>query len=111
MSDTKLNIPVLSKDKSFEHYKLELGLWKSLTTQKPEKLGPLVALSLPDDHESKIKDKVFSEISIEDLQKADGYDTLIKLMEKHLLNDALSDAFEKYNDFEFSLQKSHPLLT
>ena len=53
MADTKINMPILGKDKQYDRYKIELSLWKSITTVPNKKLGPMVALSLPDDHESK----------------------------------------------------------
>ena len=99
-SDTKINMPVLSKSKPYDRYKFELALWKSITTVPPNKLGPMVALSLPDDHESMIKDKVFEKMDIVQLSSDTGYDDLIVLMDSVLLKDSLSDAFEKYNDFE-----------
>ena len=99
-SDTKMSMPVLSKSKQYDRYKFELSLWKSITTVPLTKLGPMVALSLPDDHESKIKDKVFEKMTIEQLSSNTGYEDLITLMDSILLKDSLSDAFEKYNDFE-----------
>ena len=99
-SDIKVPMPILTKSKLYERYKIELELWKSITTVPKTKIGPMIALSLPDDHESKIKDKVFDKIDIADLSKDSGYNDLIKLMDSILLKDSLSDAFDKYNDFE-----------
>ena len=39
-------------------------------------------------------------MNIEQLSSNTGYDDLIALMDSVLLKDNLSDAFEKYNDFE-----------
>ena len=99
-SDIKINLPVLTATKAYDRYKTELSLWKTITTVPAKKLGPVVALSLPDDHESRIKDKVFEQMTIEELSSDTGYDDLIKLMDSILLKDSLSEAFEKYNDFE-----------
>ena len=100
MADTKINMPILGKDKPYDRYKFELQLWKSITTMSDNKIAPMIALSLPDDHESKIKDKVFEKMTIEQLSAATGYKNLITLMDSVLLKDKLADAFEKYNDFE-----------
>ncbi len=99
-SDTKINMPTLTKSKPYERFKAELSLWKSITTVPVNKLGPMIALSLPDDHESRIKDKVFDKMGIEQLGCNTGYDDLITFMDSVLLKDSLSDAFERYNDFE-----------
>ena len=78
-SDIKINLPVLTATKAYDRYKTELSLWKTITTVPAKKLGPVVALSLPDDHESRIKDKVFEQMTIEELSSDTGYDDLIKL--------------------------------
>ena len=100
MADTKLQLPVLSKDKSYERFKTELTLWKNVTTTPVAKMGTIIALSLPEDHPSKIKDKIFDQLSVADLSGNDGYDNLIAVMDKILLKDSLTDAFDKYLNFE-----------
>ena len=100
MADTKLQIPVLSKDKTYERFKTELTLWKNVTTTPVAKMGTIIALSLPEDHPSKIKDKIFDQLSVADLSGNDGYDNLIAVMDKILLKDSLTDAFDKYLNFE-----------
>ena len=97
--DTRFSIPTLN-DKDYERYKVELKLWKKITNVPAQKQGPMVALSLPDNHGSKIKDKVLEELSIDVLSQADGLDKLITFMDSVLLKDQLSDAFDKYHDFE-----------
>ena len=99
-SDTKFNMPVLTKSKPYERYKAELSLWKSITTVIASKIGPMIALSLPEDHDSKIKDKVFEKMDMTTLSSATGFDELVTFMDSILLKDSLSDAFEKYNEFE-----------
>ena len=98
--DTKINMPILSDSKPYERFKAELSLWKSITTVPANKLGPVIALSLPENHESKIKDKVFDQMDMVKLSSNTGYDDLVSLMDSILLKDSLSDVFEKYNDFE-----------
>ena len=98
--DTKLQIPVLTKDKNYERFKTELTLWKSVTTTPKEKMGTIIALALPEDHPSKIKDKVFDQLTVAQLSGNDGFDNLVKVMDKILLKDSLTDAFDKYLIFE-----------
>ena len=99
-TDTKFNMPVLTKSKPYERYKTELSLWKSITSVPASKIGPMIALSLPEDHESKIKDKVFDKMNMTSLSSDTGYDELVRFMDSILLKDSLSDAFERYNEFE-----------
>ena len=99
-TDTKFNMPVLTKSKPYERYKAELSLWKSITSVPASKIGPMIALSLPEDHESKIKDKVFDKMNMTSLSSDTGYEELVRFMDSTLLKDSLSDAFERYNEFE-----------
>ena len=57
-------------------------------------------MSLPEDSETGICDKVFDELSISDLRKDDGLDTLIKFMDTKLKQDDPADSWEKLDDFD-----------
>ena len=46
-----------------------------------------MALSLPEDDENKIKDKVFDQIALDELKDEDGLDILITFLDKHLGKD------------------------
>ena len=97
---SKVPIPILTEEKSYERYKLELTCWLKLDVLEKSKQGIAIALSLPEKHSSKIKDKVFNQLTIEQLGEEDGIDELIKTLDKHLGKDDLSDVFDKYLDFE-----------
>ena len=105
---SKIPIPILTEEKNYERYKLELTCWLKLGEVAKSKQGVAVALSLPEKHSSKIKDKVFNEMTIEQLSEEEdaetqtraGIDQLIDLLDKHLRKDDLSDVFDKYLDFE-----------
>lgn len=62
-----------------------------------KKQGKVLTLPLPEG--SKIRDKVFSEIDIDKLDKDDGLELLIKFFDKIYKQDALS-AFEAWCDFD-----------
>ena len=62
---SKIPIPILTEEKNYERYKLELTCWLKLGELGKSKQG--VALSLPEKHSSKIKDNVFNEMTIEQL--------------------------------------------
>ncbi|CAC5412223.1 unnamed protein product [Mytilus coruscus] len=98
---TKINPPNYNaKLKSYELYKQELLAWKEITDLDKKKQGVVIALSLPEDDESKIREKVFDQISLDDLKKDTGLTTLITFMDKHLAKDDLADSLAKFEDFE-----------
>ena len=97
---TRINPPSLNSTKSYERFKQELLAWREITELKKEKQGIAVALSLPEDDENRIKDKVFDQISLDDLKSADGLDILLTFLDKHLGKDDLSDSVEKFDEFD-----------
>ena len=52
-----------------------------ITDIEKKKQGIVVALSLPEDHEKGIRDKVFEELSLNELKADDGLGKLIVLLE------------------------------
>ena len=67
---TKIKPPIYTKEKGYERYKQELLAWKEITDAKPEKQGIFVALSLPENDESGIRERVFDEMTLDDLKKS-----------------------------------------
>lgn len=57
-------------------------------------------MSLPENDESQIREKVFDQLNLEDLKKETGLKTLIEFLDKHLAKDDLADSLEKFEDFE-----------
>jgi len=96
---TKIQPPAL-KSKAYEGYKQELLAWREVTELEKKKQGVAIALTLPEDHKTGIREKVFDQIKLDDLKKDDGLDTLITFMDKHLGKDDLTDSLEKFEDFE-----------
>lgn len=97
---TKINPPKYSQSKSYELYKQELLAWKEITELEKKKRGVAIALTLPEDDDSKIREKVFDQIKLEDLKKETGLETLIEFLDKHLAKDDLADSLTKFEDFE-----------
>ncbi|VDI76728.1 Hypothetical predicted protein [Mytilus galloprovincialis] len=93
---TRINLPSFSKSKSYELYKQELVAWSEITDLDKKKRGIAVALTLPEDDESKIREKVFDQIDLEDLKKDTGFTTLVEILDKHLAKDDLADSLEKF---------------
>ena len=86
--------------KSYEQYSTELDLWESITDVAKTKQAGTVAFSLPEEHESRICEKVFNEIKLADMSKETGLKTLKEFMDKHLKKDDLTDRWLKYDDFD-----------
>ena len=102
----KINPPDLSKSKSYENYKIKYKLGKKLLISK-RKNRELLLYSLPDDHEKGIRNKVFGELSLNELKADDGLGKLIMHLDKILGEDDLADSFQKYEDFEDCKRQSN----
>ena len=57
---TKINPPALKKDKNYKRFKQERLAWKEITDLRQDKQGIAIALSLLEEDESKIREKVLS---------------------------------------------------
>jgi hypothetical protein len=97
---TRINPPIYGKEKSYERYKQELNAWREVTDVAKTKKGIVIALTLPENDESGIRERVFDELDLGDLKKEDGLEHLITFMDKHLGKDDLADSLEKFEDFE-----------
>ena len=96
---TRIDPPSL-RTKTYELYRQELLAWREVTDLSKEKQGVAIALSLPEDDKTKIREKVFEQIKLEDLKKDGGLDTLITFLYSHLKKDDLADSLEKFEEFE-----------
>ena len=75
--------------------------WREVTDLRKEKQGVVIALSLPKGDKDQIREKVFDQISLDDLKKEDGLDILIAFLDKHLKKDDLADSLYKFGEFDF----------
>ena len=89
----------------YEDYKHELAVWRGLTDLPKKKQGGAVALSLPREGFDNIRKNVFKNVAQADMEKDDGYETVVKYMDQHLKKDDLEDTWEKYADFEACKKK------
>ena len=60
----------------------------------------VIALSLPEEDKTKIRENVFKQINMDALKEDDGLDTLIAFLDSHLKKDDLADSLEKFEEFE-----------
>ena len=97
---TQIQPPIFnSAKKTYEHYKQELLAWPKVTDLPKSKQGLVIYLSLPDEDEKRIKEKISDEVELSDLEKDDGLHKLIKYMDSQLKKDDLEDQWAKYNEF------------
>ena len=105
--------PLFSSTKSYENWRKELNAWTRITTEQKRHWAPLIALSLPDNDPSGIRDKVFAldldpDEGVEAVPAADGvaaipaipanegagYDRLMAFMDSEFKKDNLTDMCE-----------------
>ena len=91
---TRINPPAFNKDKNYARFKQELLAWKEVTDLRQDKQGIAIALSLPEKDVSKIREKVFDQIPLDDFKSNDGLTVLLNFLDKHLAKDDLSDSLE-----------------
>ena len=87
-------------DKSYELYKLQLLAWEELTDLADDKKGIYIALSLPDNHDTKIKEKVFESLGLDSLKSTSGLKELIEFLDRHLQKESLDEAWDRFEQFE-----------
>ncbi|VDI80195.1 Hypothetical predicted protein [Mytilus galloprovincialis] len=92
--------PVFTEQKPYSRWIDEIKAWKALTDLDKKKMGIAIALSLPEEGLNSIRDKVFSDLSLEALSADDGVDKLIELMDKIFKKDELRQAYEAYSEFD-----------
>ena len=91
----------LSKCANYEQYKQELQAWECITDLAKGKQGIAVALSLPQEGEfGFVREKVFDELSLEELKKKTGLKDLIEFLNETLGKDDLAYSLEKFKDFD-----------
>ena len=92
MAQRSLPPPVFSEDKNYERWKGEIGAWEIVCKIEKKERALNVALSLPEG--SEVRDKVFGEIDIVQLNTEDGMKTLIAHLDKWYKKDELTGAYE-----------------
>ena len=73
---TRISPPVLGKGKNYERFKQELLAWREITDLSKAKQSIAVALTLPENDETQIREKVFDQLHLDDLKSYDGLNVL-----------------------------------
>lgn len=87
--------PLMRKELTYKDWKTDVLIWKSFVGYDKKKLGPALFLSLTGSACDAAR-----EISLTDLEKEDGFDTLITKLDSLYLKDEKNSAFEAYETFE-----------
>ena len=73
--------------------------WREITDLDKKKQGVAIALYLPEDDASKIREKVFDQIRLDDLKQDSGLDILIHFLDQQLGKDDITHSLEKFEDY------------
>ena len=85
---------------NYEGYRTELEVWREITDLLNAKPGFAIALSLPPESSSYIRDKVSEQLTITDLKAENGFETLLVFLDPELQIDGTSANYDKFNEFE-----------
>ena len=87
--------PVFSEKIPYPRWINELKFWDKITKLDKKEKGLAVALSLPTN--SDIRDKVFTEITSDDLNVDDGLDKLITFLDKIYKKEEIAEVHEAWS--------------
>ena len=89
-----------STSKLYDRYIEELKAWCIVTDLNKPKKDLAVALSLPESDASGVRDKVFDEIKLQDLNKDISVELLIEYLDSLFKRDKLSEVYERCTKFD-----------
>ena len=95
----------VSETKTYAEYKEDLKRWSRLTSLDKNLQAEMVIYHL-DNHPSRIKEKIVSQVEAEKLQSADGITHLISFLDEVYGTDEMADVWEKYKIFSNHFRKS-----
>ena len=96
MSNIAKNPPKFSSSKNYDRYKKELIAWTKITKVEKAEWANTIALGLPEDDPSNIRDKVFETIN---LDGEAGFTALETFMDKEFKKDDIVDMCEHIRTF------------
>ena len=75
-------------------------MWHEINDLPNTKQGTAIALPLPTESSSNIRDKVFKQLTITDLKAENGFETLLAFLDRELQKDYICANCDKFNEFE-----------
>ena len=89
----------ISENKNFSEYKRDLERWSRLTSIKAELQAETIIYMLQD-HPSRIKEKIDTNLGDEFVENKDGIQLLLQFLSTICGDDDISDAYRKYVAFK-----------
>ena len=77
-----------------------MEMWVEICGETEEKQGVILALSLPEKDQSRIREQVMEELSLSDLKIANGVSVLLDFIESKVGKDDMEDSLNKYEEFK-----------
>ncbi|XP_050732766.1 uncharacterized protein LOC127006649 isoform X7 [Eriocheir sinensis] len=90
--------PVFGGEKSYVRWRTELEAWLLVTNVDKKKQAITVALSFPEG--SEVRDRIFGEVEMNDLNSEDGMAKLLEYLDKWYKKDKLTGAYDSWADFD-----------
>ena len=101
MSVNRLPAPVFDGEKRYDRYIQEVNAWCAVQSGVADKdKAVILALSLPDHDPSGVKDKLFNDVSLEELNCEGGVEKFKQFMDSLFKKDDLTSTYECYVQFE-----------
>lgn len=99
-------VPIYRKGKSWDLFHKEIEAWCYTTSVKTEKRALRIAVKLPEGPENRLlKERLFTELSVNELKGADGMVRLIEFLEKNLKVEDLEDSVDKWETVENTFRR------
>ena len=96
----RLPTPVFSGEKKFEQYMLEVEAWSVVCGIAKEDQAVHLALALPANDLTGVKEKLFHDIPLVELHVANGLEKFREFMNSLFKKDDLTMVYERYTQFE-----------
>ena len=100
MATGKIPLPQFRRDKNYSLFKKEVVAWQEVTDVNLAKQGIVLALSLPENDDFNLREKVFENLSLDQLKGDNGVEYLIKFLDEQFGKDELEDSLQNFEDFE-----------
>jgi pyruvate-formate lyase len=100
MSNVSKIPPKFSSEKNYALWKKELEAWTCITSHAKKDWGKIIALNLPENDPSNIREKAFSvNLEATNENEKQGFDNLLKFMDDEFKKDSITDMCEHIRKF------------
>ena len=100
-ASVKVKVPQFdSVNKPYARYVQEIEFWQVVSKIEKKEQGVIIAYELPENDPSGIRDKLFNEVPLSDLNCDNGVANFIKYMDQIFKKDDQTQAYEDYVKFD-----------